>query len=147
MATEKETAKVELPPNVIAADLKYPESGKGVYSRLKELGLDATQLTFYKTTGFGWVLTTLGISNAGRAATARSYGITLDGKCCRVGRGPHVTATVSVYLSTDNWNRLLPYIELYRKGLAEAGTVRDRISTRRAQGQIHRANGETYWRW
>lgn len=148
MATKKETTKTELPPNVIAADTKWPEQGHGCnWEKLRELGIDSTSFTFYKTTGFGWVLITLGISNSTRRSTARSYGISMDGKCCRVGSGPHVLSTITVHLSTDNWERLKGYVELYLKGMEQAGTVRDRISSRRAQGQIHRANGESHWRW
>lgn len=151
-ATPKPAAS-KLPPNVTAADLKYPEMGHSLpYEKYKELGLERNDLTFYETKAFGWVLCTLHISNASRrqaaGTTDRSYAIGVaDGKVYRVGRGPHVLNTATVYLSVDNLDRLMPYVELYRKGLEAAGSIRDRISSRRAQGQLHRAAGRTHWYW
>lgn len=155
--------QVELPPDVNASDLKYPayDSDKGVsdgipYAKQQELGLDSTSLTFYLVSGRhvnDWVLLTLHISNPPRRQrnrgvdTTRSYGVSMDGKVCRVGLGPHVLKEVTVHLSQSNIERLKKYVDLFRKGLAEAGQIRDRISTRRAQGQIHRANGESSWMW
>ena len=142
-----------MPPKVQASDLKWPETGTSVYDKLRELGIESTNsLTFYLCTmsgkgGTEWIITTLPISKGKRGNADRSYAIALDGKACRVGNGPHVKAEVTVYLSTVNWDRLLPYVELYLKGLEQAGMVRDRISSRRAQGQINRANGLSSWRW
>jgi hypothetical protein len=144
------TIKMELPPDVKASDLKYPsyDSGDSIgYRELEAMGLHSNSLTFYLTTGFGWAITTLGIRNAKPGRTARTYAVTLDGKCCRVGSGPHVKATVTVYLSKSNLSRLQKYVDLHLKGQEQAGIVRDRISTRRAQGQINRANGLSSWRW
>ena len=149
----KKPATSSLPPNVTPADLKWPETGHSLpYEKYRELGLERNDLTFYETKGFGWVLCTLHISNASRrqaaGTTDRTYAITVaDGKVCRVGRGPHVLSTVTVYLSADNLERLMPYVELYLKGSGDAGNIRDRISSRRAQGQLHRAAGRTSWNW
>ena len=141
----------EMPPKVQASDLKWPETGTWATDKLREKGiLDAHTLTFYYVAGGdinGWVIATLDISKGKRGNADRTYGITLEGKVCRVGNGPHVKKEVVVHLSTKNWDRLLPYVELYVKGLEQAGQIRDRISTRRAQGQINRANGLTSWRW
>ena len=139
----------DMPPKVQARDLKWPETGTWATDKLREKGiLDAHTLTFYYVTGdMGWVIATLDISKGKRGNADRTYGITLDGKVVRVGNGPHVKKEVQVHLSTENWERLLPYVELYLKGLEQAGQIRDRISTRRAQGQINRANGLRSWSW
>lgn len=148
--TAKKTPAQDLPPDVLAADLKYPELGKFLpYAKQQELGLETTRLTFYKTKG-GWMLTTLAISNARRGSSFedRTYAIGVaDSKIYTVGGGPHVLTKVEVILTIDNVERLAKYIELWKKGMAEAGSIRDRISSRRAQGQLHRAAGRTSWRW
>lgn len=54
---------------------------------------------------------------------------------------------VEVHLKQDNVERLRKYLELWTKGMADAGGIRDRISSRRAQGQMERAAGRSYWRW
>lgn len=135
-----------LPPGVEPADLK-PASGRGealsIDQRL-ELGLaDHYCLTLYRTAGFGWVICTLAINGS----RGRTYGMTMDGKVCRVGNGPHVLDQLCVYVKATNLKRLMPLIELLRKGLADAGTIRDRIGSRRAEGQLRRSRGEYSWRW
>lgn len=154
------TTAADLPPDVTPADVEYPKSGTGLtYSELAELGLDSHHLTFYRVAASGrdrapgWVLCTLHISNPGRRTspagqTARTYAVGVaDEKVYTVGRGPHVTAVVEVWLTKDNLPRLRRYVELWRKGMADAGSIRDRISSRRAQGQLHRAAGRTHWSW
>ena len=54
---------------------------------------------------------------------------------------------VKVHLSKDNLARLDRHVKLYLDGLAKAGQIRDRISSRRAQGQIYRAEGRSSWMW
>ena len=73
--------------------------------------------------------------------------ITMDGKPVRVGSGPHVKATVTIYLKANNIERLQKYVDLWLKGMELAGTTRDRISSQRMQGQINRAAGKTSWSW
>lgn len=151
--TAKKTTKpkVNLPKNVLVADTSWPKGHDDHlgYEEVKALGLDDRSLTFYEVRGFGWVILTLGISKArGRQTSNRSYGVRVDnGTVCRVGAGPHVLSQVTVYLSKKNIERLKPYVELYVKGLGDAGMIRDRIGSRRAEGQARRANGESYWRW
>jgi hypothetical protein len=156
--TKANDSKTDLPPNVVAADLNYPSYDKGQslgYQQLRELfGADVypAPMVFYKTKGLGWVLTTLHISNPSRrqsaGTVARTYGIGVaDQKVYTVGRGPHVEKEVAVYLSKANLERLTEYVELWKKGMADAGAIRDRISSRRAQGQLHRAAGRSYWDW
>ncbi len=148
----------DLPPDVKTSDVnpKYDSANSLTWEDRKALieraGSDQFyDLTFYQTKELGWVLTTLHISNASRRSssqTARSYGIQLSSeKLCRVGSGPHVLKTVRVTLNKSNLERLSKYVDLWRKGMELAGSTRDRISTRRAQGQAHRANGESSWYW
>lgn len=155
MTKTTKTAARELPPHVTEADLSYPASGGGAWQLAEAAGLNTTVLTFYLVGGAGarkseqrWVLCTLNIGGRGRGQTERNYAINVtDGSICRVGRGPHVLQVVEVHLSKSNWTRLQPHVELYLKGLAAAGSIRDRISSRRAEGQMRRMNGESSWRW
>lgn len=155
--------KADLPPNILESDTTYPEwSNRYTVGHLESLGLTSIhewqgQMTFYQITGrtgTRWVLLSLHISNPSRGqrqrgvTTARSYGIGVDDKkIYTVGTGPHVKATVTVYLNASNVERLRPYVELWLKGLEDASAIRDRISSRRAQGQLHRAAGKSFWNW
>lgn len=143
-APAKTSENNDLPPDVVPGDLKYPE-----WKDRAECCL--TSLTFYKTTGLGWVLCTLGIAKAtGKRAgrSDRTYAIQISNqKLCRVGFGPHVLKEVNVFLSKKNIKRLQKYIELRDKGLIDANTARDRISSRRAQGQLYRQAGLVSWMW
>ena len=146
---------MELPPNVKEADTKYPKIGQGIgYEKLTELGLDFNsgwggRLVFHKVPRFGWVIATLLIRKPGRRSTAttdRTYGITVaDQKPCTVGMGPHVEATVEVYLTKANLKRMMPYIETWKKGMSDAGVIRDRISSRRAATTLRRSNPNSSW--
>lgn len=123
------------------------------WEKRKELGLeDIHALTFYQVKGIGWVLTTLHISNPSRrqaaGTPARTYAIGLtDRKVYTVGKGPHVLKSVEVHLKNSNLERMQKYIDLYREGMGNAGQIRDRISSRRAQGQLYRAAGRSSWNW
>jgi hypothetical protein len=138
----------DFPPDVIEADTKWPPPDDN--PKPWRTGNDADvprSLTFYKVQGArikdAWVIVTLPIDNRGR-----SYVVQCEtGSTGRAGRGPHVKAEVTVYLTRKNIDRLRRYVDLWRKGAAEAGMIRDRISTRRVQGQIERAKGKTSWRW
>ncbi len=152
--TKSKQTKRELPPDVTEADLTHDYTQALPWGSFPEG--TTSYLTFYQVGGNaarsalrGWVLCTLNLGGKGRAGQAeRTYGIEVaTEKVCRVGRGPHVLQTVTVYLSKANIARLQKYVDLHQKGLADAGQIRDRISTRRAQGQIHRANGRTHWSW
>ena len=138
------TKPLDLPPDIIPADLLYPTAaGERIpYRDYEELNLPY-ELLFYRTERFGWVLTTLligGASRSGRAGgqTDRYYGITLGGELVRVGKGPHVLAEARVILSKLNLDRLCKYIDLHQKGLGMAGDCRDTISTRRARSASRR---------
>jgi hypothetical protein len=155
---EKKKSAEALPPGVKPDDLKWPKMEKHLgYKELDELGLKSPSLLFYLCEGrndFGWVLTTLRIGGGRNGRSDRYYGVEVAGfipgrpaKVVRVGDGPHVTKKLTVHLSKDNIERLRHYVELYQAGLGDAGDIRDRISSRRAQGQLHRAQGHTHWHW
>lgn len=159
MATKRTAPKPEykLPDGIVLADLQYPEHGHHLpYETQRELGLDYSsgwtgRLTFYYIPAGRkapeWVLTTLLIGK-GKGTPDRYYGIGVaDSKVYTVGRGPHVVAEIEVHPSADNIERLRPYIELWKKGMEDASAIRNRISSRRAQGQLYRAAGRTSWMW
>lgn len=136
-----------LPACVEPADLKYPTTGYLSYEAQKALGLDTEAITLYRTKS-GWNVCCLLIRGKGRQATDRYYARGLsDQKLWTLGRGPHVLEEITVHVSAANAERLKPVIEAYVKGLGEAQAVRDRIGSRRAQGQLHREAGHTSWRW
>lgn len=134
----------KLPFDLKKSDLDYPrgysESNRVVHT-----------IELYNVSGIGWVVATLGIgsgrmrSNHGYAA--RTYAVDAHGKIWRVGRGPHVLQTLTAYISKKRSKDLSQLIDLYTKGAVEANVIRDRISSRRAQGAMHRANGLSSWRW
>lgn len=146
MATPKKTpakpTSIPLPPDVRVEDTKWSGEPRG-----KVDPNTPHSLTFYLVQGRAmkntWVILTLAIDNRGRSYVVR----TDTGGTGRAGSGPHVKAEVKVYLRADNLDRLGKYVELWKKGMVEAGMIRDRIGSRRAQGQIERANGRTSWMW
>ncbi len=162
----KTTVKRDLPKGILVSDLKYPESKikwKSEMSKEDERAYEdeykrnriVHTFEFYKTERFGWVMLTLHISNASRRQsqrgvdTRRSYAVPVNdpNSIVRVGLGPHVTDKFTLYIRQERLDALKDYVALNDKGMGSAGEVRDRISTRRAQGQMHRANGERSWRW
>lgn len=141
----KKTASTpdRLPEGVLASDLKQPQ-----FDDYRDLPYDDRTFELWHTTSFGWCIPTLFISRAGRGqSTDRTYAVTLDGKPVRVGRGPHVTRIITVYVRTSRMNDLQKFLDVRKQGQAKAGEIRDRISSRRAQGQMERASGHSHWRW
>jgi hypothetical protein len=137
--------KINLPPGVVPADTQYPDSST---DRVNHQVGDSGCITFYECERIGWVVATLGIrSGARRGKADRTYAVNLEGRVCRVGMGPHVKSTVRVWVRSSRVAALQKYIDLHRQGLSQAGQVRDRISSRRAEGQIMRAEGRSSWRW
>jgi hypothetical protein len=133
--TTKTTTKPALPDGVLESDLKmkYPCTA---------------QFDLWYCDRLGWVIPTLLIAASRRHGyAARTYAVTLDGHLCRVGAGPHVLRTVRVYVTKRRAKMLQKFIDLRQSGKADAGTVRDRISSRRAEGQLRRARGERSWYW
>jgi hypothetical protein len=103
-------------------------------------------LTFHNTEGFGWCLATLPIGGSRGTNVDRTYGIRVsDGNLVRVGAGPHVTDTITVYLRKGRLNDLQKYVDMYNTGMSNANTARDHISTRRAQGSMYRAMRRSLW--
>jgi hypothetical protein len=149
----KQTTKRNLPAGVTEADTKWPEydSKDKVNYRLADGGA----LTFYETEdrkgNVSWVIATLYIgghrTKAPDFTSNRTYGIRLDGAIVTCGAGPHVKQTLTVYLRESRVEKLRHYVDLYNKGLKEALQIRDRIGSRRAQGQVERALGHTSWIW
>ena len=131
-------ATVDLPPGVTAKDTVCP-TWKSKDRLVRDAG-DYGRLTFYKTRGFGWVLATLRIRRGRGGYTDRTYGVIVStGKQCRVGCGPHVERELTVYVRGSRANALAKYLVMYAGGVADSNQIRDRISTRRAQGALYRS--------
>jgi hypothetical protein len=134
----------QLPSYIKPSDLIRPkwDSNKPGDSLYRDSGDESLpsylEFELLYTERFGWVVTTLLIARAGRrdpaGTTDRSYAISLaEGDQCRVGRGPHVKATATLYGRKSERERLAPFFKRYVEGLTGAGDTRDRISTRRMQ--------------
>lgn len=127
----------KLPKDFALIDLTYPSYTSGD----KQVG----EFGMYLVNGFGWCITTLLIKNASwrrpGANTSRFYAVRVsDGQTVRIGHGPHVTATVDIYVRESRKEKLQKYLDLKQKGLVDANVIRDRISSRRAQGALRRGN-------
>ena len=170
--TVKTATKRELPKGILVSDLSRPKYVPGPetdgmtdaesdalwdahWAEQEKVRVEHT-FEFYKTEQFGWVMLTLHISNPSSRQrsrgvnTTRSYAVPVNDpdSIVRVGLGPHVTDRFTLYIRRDRLEALQFFVDLNNKGKAgSAGNVRDRISTRRAQGAMHRANGERSWRW
>ncbi len=132
-----------LPKGINASDLKRP-----TWKQVEGVDYDSRSFELWHTSGFGWCIPTLLIGRArGRQQQDRTYAVTLEGVVVRIGKGPHVTETLVVYVTRASLARLQPFLTLRTEGAAKAGTIRDRISSRRAQGQEERAAGNRSWRW
>jgi hypothetical protein len=142
----------KLPSDIKALDLKRPEFDDVDKLARIPTGSESWQYelaTFemWYTEQMGWCIPTLLIAKAGRASTDRTYATTLAGKQVRIGRGPHVKRVVTIYVRESRLKELKHYFDLQRDGAEVSNQIRDRISSRRAQGQIMRQQGHTSWRW
>lgn len=139
----------KLPLGLTEADLKYPKydsKDKMVYD-VGEHGSYTLYEVSDRNGTVWWAIATLGIAK-GRGNSDRTYAVKVDnGSLVRVGRGPHVKRTVTVYVRQSRAKDLEKLQTLYMSGLTAAGQVRDRISSRRAQGQLMRAEGRSSWLW
>lgn len=140
------TPEPDLPPGVLDSDLIGSRMSPGCRSvefiRTLPQEVQYGGLRFMKTVRLGWIVCTLPIGKD------RTYGISVERKSvCRAGGGPHVLACVTVRLTEKNIKRLQSYLDLYKEGMIDAGSTRDRISSRRAEGQVRRARGENSWQW
>ena len=142
----KNTKTVELPKGILKSDTKYPSwNPKSKNRQVYDVG-NHGELTFHKTETFGWVIATLPIANARKDFVARTYAVSVEPKpystdhqIVTVGNGPHVLSTIKVYITTKRLKALQPFIDTYNKGMASAGNIRDRISTRRANTVMRRS--------
>lgn len=158
MTTKTATGLPALPDGILKSDINArigDRLGRLTTAERKKLHTlpwedRAFELWFVRS--FGWCIPTLLISHPGRRAAhgtpARTYAVRVsDGQTVRIGCGPHVTNITRIVVRPDRIDVLKKYIDLRRSGAADAGTVRDRISSRRAQGVIERANGRSSWHW
>jgi hypothetical protein len=137
------TKQPALPAGIIEGDLKRPP-----YVSDNPVPWEDRTFELWHTTAFGWCIPTLLIGRARGAQTDRTYAISVTSKqAVRIGKGPHVTRTVIVYVTAKRLKALQPFLDLRAQGAARAGEIRDRISSRRAQGQEMRAQGRRSWRW
>lgn len=141
------STKIALPKGILESDCG-PDKVYGQTETDYTAG-DSGNLHLHYIPEVGWVVATLFISRSSSAKYIdRTYGIVVEtGKTVRIGGGPHITSTIVVRLRKNRIEALSPFIEMYDNGMGKAGSVRDRISTRRAQGVEHRAAGKTSWHW
>ena len=134
-------AAVTLPAGIKVGDTTFPKfDSKDAIARDAQGGW--LEFELWHVARVGWVIPTLLIRNPGRRSqqtSARTYATTLDGQQMRVGMGPHVTAQVRVYVRESRRAALQRFLDLRDAGAVDAHTIRDRISTRRAQGALRRA--------
>ena len=126
---------IDLPQGILASDLKYPKWDAPASKKY------AAEFDLWFTERFGWCIPTLFISKArrGSGVNDRTYGISMDGTVVTMGKGPHILKTVKVYVKKNRLAALQTFLDLKTKGESNAGQIRDRISTRRAQTALFRA--------
>ena len=133
----KPTLDIELPKGILPSDLVYPSKVP-----LAKPYSDSSFELWY-TEGFGWVIPTLFIARASRRnpnTSDRTYAVRVsDAAPVRVGCGPHVKKQVTVYVKESRKEALVKFLELREKGTEQSNIIRDRISSRRAQGALRRS--------
>ena len=126
-----------LPKFINVDDLVYPKDDKLDYDKVREFFSSSdmawSSTPMYHVSGFGWCVPVLQIKNGHNGMASRAYAVRLkDGAQVRVGNGPHVTATVTLYLHKGNYSRLLKSLKpLIDAGGIKANQTRDELSTRR----------------
>jgi hypothetical protein len=100
---------------------------------------------------FGWCIPTLLIRKASRGygygsqQPNRTYAVSIEsGSVCRIGLGPHVKHRLRVWVRKGRTEALKPLLDLLLQGQENAGIIRDRISSRRAQTALRRGFGNYY---
>lgn len=122
-----------LPPGALNSDTAWPKGQERVIATLSVYDLGGR---------FGWAVKTLPIN----ARTNRAYGMTVEsGRVVTMGNPG--TRIVTLYITEKRKAALQKYIDLHAAGQQDAGAIRDRIGSRRAEGQIRRARGEYSWHW
>lgn len=127
-----------LPEGILESDTKYPKYDP------KNRVIETIRL--YDLGGrFGWCIATLPIN----PRTNRTYGFRVQegGRSDVVTMGNPQTRIVTLYVTQKRQKALQPYLDMYRAGIEQAGAIRDRIGSRRAEGQVRRARGERSWLW
>jgi hypothetical protein len=148
MATKPVALPCALPEGMTKLDLTYiteleRERGEKWVDGFENAHFEMYAVEFRGGSKPEWVIATLAIGGKGR-----TYGIRIStGTVCRVGAGPHVKATVTVHVRVSRAKALQKYTDLRLKGATEANQIRDRISSRRAEGQVMRAQGRHSWTW
>lgn len=142
-------AFAKLPQDILESDLKQPSfKAKGGDALVPDPTYSGrNEFELWYTTAFGWCIPTLAISNAKRSGSSRTYATTLEGKAVRIGHGPHVLHQLRVYVRQSRATALAKYLQLRDGGEIKSNEIRDRISSRRAQGVLHRAEGKRSWYW
>lgn len=136
MARKQVTAeKTDLPKGVKATDTQYPKYNEKKPDRYID------ELRFLYSDRFGWVVQTLSIN----ARQNRSYGTPLSGEIVTCGNAS--SKIISVYVTESRQAHLKEWIDAKAKGMESAGNVRDRIGSRRAEGQVKRSQGLSSWMW
>jgi hypothetical protein len=145
MATKKTTTKTAaLPKGINATDLKEPSWKTFDKTMAREGGEKygpALKFDLWYIESFGWVIPTLLIAKRRQAAAygERTYAVRVsDGATVRVGNGPHVKARHTVYVRKTRLKALEKFLALQGTGAERANTIRDRISSRRAQTALYR---------
>ena len=140
----------KLPEGILMGDLVMPKNKDGYsdWNALAGTRVMGGQFELWYTTGFGWCIPTLNISHNRRASSERTYAVRVDTDgVVRIGGGPHVIERHWVYVKKARLKALQKFVDMQAQGAVDANTVRDRISSRRAQGALNRAKVLTSWRW
>lgn len=136
------TKKIELPEGIIESDTVRPAWDSKTKMAKGPDGYGVLEFQLWYTERFGWCIPTLLIGKARRAGTQdRTYATTLKGETVRIGMGPHVLATHTVYVKESRLAKLQKFVDIMNAWAGRAGDIRDRISTRRANTIAHRRGG------
>ncbi len=135
-----------LPKGIAQSDLeRIPYDSK---DQVPDSQWDDREFEIWLVKDWGWCIPTLLISSSRRAATDRTYAVRISGQQqVRIGRGPHVLKTLTVYVRKSRLDAMQQYLDMRKGAKVEAHQTRDRISSRRLQGSINRAAGLRSWRW
>lgn len=140
--TTKKATETTLPTGITKSDLTYPKNAYKMQARSPvNDGYGGSyeqpmEFRLWFVESFGWCIPTLRIAKSGRANQShsggeRTYAVTMDGDTVRIGNGPHVKATHTVYIKKTRLAKLQKYWDLKGKGEVDANMIRDRRSSRR----------------
>lgn len=148
ISTKTTTTEIALPPGIIKADLVRP-SWKSKTKMATEDGSkygNRIEFDLWYTERFGWCIPTLLISkrrtrvNQSYSGGERTYAVSVKTKeTVTCGNGPHIKARHTVYVKESRLAALQQFIDLRELGSERANTIRDSISTRRANTAARRS--------